>query len=143
MSQIEEVLNQQAIKGEKLQQRVASLPDGTRSSMIAGLINYDKALTARLADDADAWETETLVYLRSLYGDESTPVKEFESNTNVKNHYFDFKKNLYSDLNKNISILKALSQAETIKETNTIRKNSIDAKTPMVFVSHSSKDIFC
>lgn len=140
MIQFSEILSKQISVGETLMQRVSSLPEGTKSSIASGLVIYDKSLTQPLADDADAWETETLVYLRSLYGDESTPVKEFEKNTQKKNRYSDLKKGLYSDLNKNIALLKALIQADLMKMEMTKQMKIDENKTSMIFISHSSED---
>lgn len=140
MSQIVEILSNQIVLGESLLQRLDSIPAGTKSTKMSGFISYDKNLTKSLADDADAWETETLVYLRKFYGDDSSTVRTFESNTSVKNHYYDFKKGLHSDLNKNITLLKAQAVTENFQMAEEAQHGDTQTKTPKVFISHSSKD---
>lgn len=140
MSQIIEILSNQIVLGESLLQRLDLIPSGTESTKMPGFISYDKNLTRSLADDADAWETETLVYLRKFYGDDSSTVRTFENNTSVKNRYFDFKKGLHSDLNKNITLLKAQAAIESFQVAEVEQGGNTQAKTPKVFISHSSKD---
>lgn len=140
MSQITEILKRQIDLGESLLQRLDSIPVGTESTKMSGFVSYDKNLTRPLADDTDAWETETLVYLRKFYGDDSSTVKAFENNTSVKNHYFDFKKGLHSDLNKNITLLKAQVVTENFQMTEETQHGGMQKRTPKVFISHSSKD---
>lgn len=140
MSQITEILNKQIDLGVSLLQRLDSIPAGTESTRMQGFISYDKNLTRPLADDADAWETETLVYLRKFYGDDSSTVRTFENNTSVKNRYFDFKKGLHSDLNKNITLLKAQAVTESFQKVEAEQGGGTRTKTPKVFISHSSKD---
>lgn len=142
MNQISEVLGKQIEKAEALLQRVIAIPDGQPSGMVAGLINYDKSLTRPLMMDADSWEIETLEILKTLYGEDSRQARGFESNTNNKHHYFKFREQLQEDLSRNITLLKALIQTEKLKEKTIVKE--MDAvtsdKTPMVFISHSSKD---
>lgn len=140
MSQIIEILSDQIVLGEALLQRLDSIPSGTESTKMPGFISYDKNLTRSLADDADAWETETLVYLRKFYGDDSSTVRTFENNTSVKNRYFDFKKGLHSDLNKNITLLKAQAVTESFQVVEAEQDGGTRTQTPKVFISHSSKD---
>lgn len=142
MNQISEVLSKQIEKAEALLQRVIAIPDGQPSGMVAGLINYDKSLTRPLMLDADSWEIETLEILKALYGEDSRQASGFESNTSNKHHYLKFREQLQEDLSRNITLLNALIQTVELKG-KTVEKEQEAAtsdKTPMVFISHSSKD---
>lgn len=142
MNQISEVLGKQIEKAEALLQRVIAIPEGQPSAIVAGLVNYDKSLTRPLMMEADSWEIETLEMLKALYGEDSRQASGFESNTSNKHHYLKFREQLQEDLSRNITLLKALIQTEELKEKIVEKKTeaATNDKSPMVFISHSSKD---
>ena len=144
MSQIEEVLNKQLAVAEELLQRAVAIPDGDRSTRIAGYIRYDEKITRPLQKDVEAWQTETTEFLRVLYGEKARQVADFERCINDKSHYFKFREGIQSEIQDCISKLKAFIKADAMKQE--IKEQVFDnqaeiKKTPMVFISHSSKDI--
>ena len=149
MSQIEEILTNQIVVAKKLLERTLAIPDGQPSGILSGFINYDKKLTQQLSRESDSWETETLEFLRALYGEDSRQTREFEACIGKKNLYYDFRENLQSELEHCIAFLKALIKAEELKQKiktpnnnnqNRETPHNQNRKTPLVFISHSSKD---
>lgn len=144
MSQISDILSKQVVVAEKLLQRAIAIPDGDRNTRIAGYIRYDETITRPLAKDVEAWQTETSEFLRVLYGENARQVDDFERCINNKNHYFKFREGIQSELQDCISKLKAYIKADAMKQEimGSGTKEASDKKnSPMVFISHSSKDI--
>lgn len=144
MTQIEEVLNNQVSVAEKLLQRAIAIPDGDSNTRVAGYIRYDEKITRPLQKDVEAWQTETTEFLRVLYGEDARQAVDFERCINDKCHYFMFREGIQSEIHDCISKLKAFIKAESMKQQ--ISAPGQDGakptdKTPMVFISHSSKDI--
>lgn len=75
----------------------------------------------------------------SLYGESSRQIEEFQKCTREKNQYIKFREDLYEKLEQCISYLQALIRADEIKQ-QLQGPMSQAAKTPMVFISHSSQD---
>ena len=143
MSRISDILSKQVAVAETLLQRAIAIPDGDRNTRVAGYIRYDESITRPLAKDVEAWQTETTEFLRVLYGEEARQVADFERCINNKNHYFKFREGIQSEIQDCISKLNAFIKADAmIQETLvTGSKESTEVKkTPMVFISHSSKD---
>lgn len=141
MSQTEEILTNQIEVANSLLQRTLAIPDGEPSGIVAGLINYDESLTRPLSIESDAWEIETLELLRGLYGEDSRQVHDFEKHIGNKNHYHKFRENLESELEHCIASLKALIKADKLKQKLKLpQSKNQNGKTPLVFISHSSKD---
>lgn len=137
MSQIKEILTNQIEVANRLLQRTLAIPDGEPSDIVPGLINYDENLTRPLSIESDTWEIETIELLRGLYGEESRQVHDFEKKIGNKNHYYKFRENLHSELEHCIAYLKALIKVDKLEQT---KDNNQNGKTPLVFISHSSKD---
>lgn len=141
MSQIEEILTNQIEVAYRLLERTLAIPDGQPSEILPGFINYDKKLTQQLSIESDSWETETLELLRAFYGEDSRQAHEFKACTSKKNHFFAFRENLQSELEHCIAYLKALIKADKYNQRIEAPKdNNQNGKTPLVFISHSSKD---
>lgn len=143
MSRISDILSKQVAVAETLLQRAITIPDGEISTRVAGYIRYDESITRPLAKDVEAWQTETTEFLRVLYGEDARQVSDFERCINNKNHYFKFREGIQSELQDCISKLNAFIKADAmIQETmDTGSKEPSEVKkSPMVFISHSSKD---
>lgn len=143
MSRISDILSKQVAVAETLLQRAIAIPDGDSNTRVAGYIRYDESITRPLAKDVEAWQTETTEFLRVLYGEEARQVADFERCINNKNHYFKFREGIQSELQDCISKLNAFIKADTmIQETMIMdsKKPTGINKSPMVFISHSSKD---
>ena len=145
MSRISDILSKQVAVAETLLQRAIASPDGDRNTRIAGYIRYDESITRPLAKDVEAWQTETTEFLRVLYGENARQVADFERCINDKSHYFKFREGIQSELQDCISQLKAFIKADAmkqeLKDSNNSHEESGKNKAPMVFISHSSKDI--
>lgn len=139
MSQIKDVLNKQIIAAEVLLQRVEAIPDGEKT---VASMRYDEKVTRPLADDVDAWELETVEILRTLFGENARQVAEFQKYVSNKNRYFDFRKDIQSELKKCISYLRSLVSADKMKRQMPMKNEdkSQVANTPKIFISHSSLD---
>lgn len=141
MGQIEDILNKQIVEATLLLERAAAIPDGSPSIHLAGFIQYDEALTRPLSQDTDSWETETLEYLRVLYGEGSRQAADFQECTRPKNYYRKFREELQDEIKRCVSFLQALIKADMIKQQMSPSTNGTKTrKTPMVFISHSSLD---
>lgn len=141
MSQIIDVLSEQVKTAEKLIERAKAIPKGKPSMYMIGFIDYDNEYTEPLTRETDSWEMETKEYLFSFYGDNSRQQKEFQKLITPKNQYMDFRANLLEELNQCIGYLNALIKAEKIKPEITRESTIMEPKkTPMIFISHSSKD---
>ena len=143
MSMISDILSKQIAVAETLLQRAFLIPDGDRNTRIAGYIRYDESITRPLAKDVEAWQTETTEILRVLYGEEARQVADFERCINNKNNYFKFREDIQSEIQDCISKLNAFIKADAIiKETMEVwpKETAVINKSPMVFISHSSKD---
>jgi hypothetical protein len=144
MSRISDILSKQVAVAETLLQRAIAIPDGDRNTRVAGYIRYDESITRPLEKDVEAWQTETTEFLRVLYGEDARQVADFQRSINNKNNYFKFREECQSELQDCISKLKAFIKADAIqqefKDGNT-NEQSGKKKAPMVFISHSSKDI--
>lgn len=143
MKDIKGILNNQIAIAETLLQRASSIPNGNPHSRIAGLVRYDEKITHPFQKEVEAWQTETTELLRALYGENARQVSEFEQCINNKNHYFDFREEIQNELQDCISKLKAFVKTESLKQMMTESDNrvAVNPKTPMVFISHSSKDL--
>lgn len=143
MKDIKGILNNQIAIAETLLQRASSIPNGNPHSHIAGLVRYDEKITHPFQKEVEAWQTETTELLRALYGENARQVSEFEQCINNKNHYFDFREEIQNELQDCISKLKAFVKTEWLKQMMTESDNRVAAnpKTPMIFISHSSKDL--
>ena len=144
MSRINEILSKQIALAETLLQRAIAIPDGDRNTRVAGYIRYDESITRPLAKDVEAWQTETAEFLRVLYGENARQVADFERCINNKNHYFKFREGIQSELQDCISKLSAFIKADEMKQETKgsgVKEVSSKKKSPMVFISHSSKDI--
>ena len=144
MSKISDTLNKQITVAESLLERAVAIPDGDSNTRVAGYIRYDESITRPLAKDVEAWQTETTEFLRVLYGEEARQVADFERCINNKNHYFKFREGITSELQDCISKLKAFIKADEMRQEfkeEQPHKASVNKKPPMVFISHSSKDI--
>lgn len=144
MTQIEDILSKQVAVAEQLLQRAIAIPDGDSNTRVAGYIRYDEKITRPLQKDVEAWQTETTEFLRVLYGDDARQVADFERCINDKSHYFKFREAIQSEIQDCISKLKAYIKAELMKQQMAMPEKDgakPTDKTPMVFISHSSKDI--
>lgn len=144
MSRISNILSKQVAVAETLLQRAIAIPDGDRNTRVAGYIRYDESITRPLAKDVEAWQTETTELLRVLYGEEARQVADFERCINNKNHYFKFREGIQSEIQDCISKLNAFIMADAMMQETLVTgsKESPEVKKPpMVFISHSSKDI--
>lgn len=141
MSKLSDILSNQIKSAEKLIDRVKSIPDGTKSVMLSGFIQYDARYTRPLMTESDGWQIETKEILISLYGENARQTKEFQGYISNKNHYFRFREDLSDELENCKSFLQALIKADKInqqlQEKDTMSERE---KTPMVFISHSSQD---
>lgn len=143
MSRISDILSKQVAVAEMLLQRAIAIPDGDRNTRVAGYIRYDESITRPLAKDVEAWQTETTELLRVLYGEEARQVADFERCINNKNHYFKFREGIQSEIQDCISKLNAFIMADAMMQETLVTgsKESPEVKkSPMVFISHSSKD---
>lgn len=133
----------QITAAEKLLQRAIAIPDGDSNTHVAGYILYDEKITRPLQKDVEAWQTETTELLRVLYGEEARQVTDFERCIKDKSLYFKFREGIQSEIQDCISKLKAFIKSEAMKQeikNQTIVEPTGNKKTPMVFISHSSKD---
>lgn len=143
MAQIEEILNKQIETANTLLQRTVAIPDGRSSNYAPGHIIYDERYTRPLSIDTDAWETETLELLRVLFGEDSRQTNDFvECTCKRKNHYSKFREDLQGELKHCIAYLESLIKADRLKLqlNKPPTKEKKNVKTPLVFISHSSKD---
>ena len=143
MKDIKYILNNQIEIAETLLQRASSIPDGNPHSRIAGAVRYYETVTQPLQKDVEEWQTETTEYLRLLYGEDARQVSAFERCINNKNHFINFRDEIQNELQDCISKLKAFVKTELLKQMMTESDNNrvaANPKTPMVFISHSSKD---
>lgn len=141
MSQITDVLTKQIAVADAMLPKVAGIPNGRPSPHLSGFIRYDEAYTRPLSYEADAWETETLEILRVIYGDNARQVVDFKVCTRDKSSYFKFREELQAELKRCIAFLKALIKADEMKQKLAAEQPEEKSnKTPMVFISHSSKD---
>ena len=143
MAQIEEILNKQIETANTLLQRTVAIPDGRSSNYVPGHIIYDERYTRPLSIDTDAWETETLELLRVLFGEDSRQTNDFvECTCKRKNHYSKFREDLQGELKHCIAYLESLIKADRLKLqlNKPPTKEKKNVKTPLVFISHSSKD---
>ena len=144
MNKLYEVLSKQIVVAESLLQHAKNIPDGERSMFLAGYIQYDERLTQPLAKEVEAWQIETKEILIVLYGENARQVSEFERNIKDKSHYFKFREGIQSELQDCISELKAFIKADALKRTivGQDKEQPIGViKRPLVFISHSSKDL--
>lgn len=144
MSQIKDILSKQVELGKALLQRAVSIPDGDSNTRLAGYIRYDEKITRPLAKDVEAWQTETVEFLRILYSENARQVADFERCIKDKSHYFKFREGIQSEIQDCISLLTAFIKADAMKQeikVQSVAQPSTVKKTPMVFISHSSKDI--
>lgn len=141
MSQIEEILNGQIATADQLFQRAKCIPDGEPSMHLPGFIRYNEIYTRPLSRDTDAWEAETLEFLRALYGENSRQQAEFQKCTREKHHYMKFREELQDELKRCTAYLQALIKVHQMNEDMPTQDRINDsAKSPLVFISHSSKD---
>ncbi len=144
MSQIEEILNKQVDAGKVLLQRAIAIPDGDRNTRVAGYIRYDEKITRPLQKDVEAWQTETTEFLRVLYGESARQVADYERCINDKSHYLKFRESIQGEIQDCISQLTAFVKADVMKQEikiQPVEQTATVKKAPMVFISHSSKDI--
>lgn len=144
MSQIEEILNKQVDLGKELLQRAVAIPDGDRNTRVAGYIRYDEKITRPLQKDVEAWQTETTEFLRVLYGESARQVADYERCINDKSHYLKFRESIQGEIQDCISQLTAFIKADVMKQEikmQPVEQTATVKKAPMVFISHSSKDI--
>ena len=139
MSQVEEVLKRQINVAEDLLRRAEAIPDGPRTVLS---MHYDEKITRPLAEDVDGWEVETTEILRTLFGENARRVAEFQGYVSNKNRYFDFRKDIQSELKKCISYLRSLVRVGEMKQRMPLQNNgkSQVGNAPKIFISHSSLD---
>ena len=140
---ISDVLSSKIESGESLVKRTLDIPNGVPSQNLIGFVQYDHQITDPILFDAEQWQLETTELLITLYGEKSRQVNHFKSQITNKNHYLDFREELTRELKNCLTHLNALVKAD---ETNKViasmpNQNTVQTqKTPMVFISHSSKD---
>lgn len=139
MSRITDTLNKQLTAAEKLLQKVVAIPDGHLSMYV---IVYNKEIVRDVTNEEEEWEKETNEYLILFFGEGSRQVEGFNRCMREKNQYTDFREELKQDLYKSIAFLKALIKADEMKSQLAVQQPAEQSqKPPMVFISHSSKDI--
>lgn len=104
---------------------------------------YDKVTIKLLEEEIKKWQLNSKAILAAYFRGESEHKKAFES-TIVDSHglYYDAKEELLCEINNGRMTLSAIIQEESVKneiESKLDKKNNKN-KTPMVFISHSSKD---
>lgn len=140
---ISEILKSKIEAGEALVKRTLDIPNGVPSQSLIGFVQYNHQITDPILFDAEQWQLETTELLITLYGEKSRQVNHFKSQIGNKNHYLDFRDELTRELRNCLIHLNALVKAD---ETNKIiatmpNQDTVQpSKTPMAFISHSSKD---
>lgn len=138
MSRITDTLNKQLTAAELLLQKVVAIPDGHQGMYS---IIYDKNVVRGISNEEEEWEKETNEYLILFFGEGSRQVEGFNRCLREKNQYTDFREELKHDLDKGIAFLKALIKADEMKSQLAVQQPAEQSKkTPIVFISHSSKD---
>lgn len=138
MANREEILTEQVEIANNLLQRAKNIPDGKYRG---GHIEYDKNITQPLLNDAESWESDTLEIMRALYGEDTRQVQDFQKCIRAKYLYRKFREDLISELDHCVIYLNSLIKVDNIKRiSNTIENNELTKNTPLVFISHSSKD---
>ena len=142
MTKIEEALSKQIEVGKDLLQRARLIPDGTRDKYVYGFIKYGEEYTRPLSDDTDAWAIVTTEVLSVLFGEKSRRVTDFQACLRPKSNYTRFREDLQTDLKRGIAFLQALIKVDSMKQqVGSAVAEGNASKQPMVFISHSSKDI--
>ena len=140
---ISDILKSKIEVGESLVKRTHDIPNGVPSQNLIGFVQYDHQITDPILFDTEQWQLEITELLITLYGERSRQVNHFKSQIGNKDHYFDFREDLTRELKNCLTHLNALVNAD---ETNKIiaampNQDTVQSrKTPMAFISHSSKD---
>lgn len=138
MIQTEEFLNNQIELAKDLIVEVGKMPDGKHSPFG---IKYDESLIRTLSRKADDLEMEIEQLLAILYGKDSQEVNNLPSRGINRLFYLDFREDLKSELQRDISYLNALVKGENMKrQLNKSEDNGLSSKSPMIFISHSHDD---
>ena len=140
---VSNILKSKIEAGELLVKRTQDIPNGVPSQNLSGFVLYDHQITDTILFDAKQWQLETTEILITLYGENSRQVNQFKSQIGNKDHYFDFREQLTRELKNCLTYLNALVKADETNKTITVMsvQNTVPPrKTPMVFISHSSKD---
>lgn len=138
MTQIEEILRKQIDAANGLLQRTTDIPDVVNRG---GRMEYNKEITQQLLNDTDTWEAESVEYLKVLFGEESRQAHDFQKLIRPKYLYRKFKEELISELEHCIAQLNLLIKSDNLKhQISTHTEKGQNSKTPLLFISHSSKD---
>lgn len=104
--------------------------------------HYDRSKVNSIIDRLNQWQFVTKEVIISIFGEGSRFVINFEGTIISTKIGFNYKEELKKEINSGISSLKAIIESLSITgESDHSLKSNKETKKPMVFISHSSKDI--
>lgn len=104
---------------------------------------YDNAEIERNRNDISQWQLTTRSIISRIYGENSQHTHDFVDSITEKNVGFNYKREFKREVDKGLQVLNSIFELMIFdidnKEDGVEEK--LPEKSPMVFISHSSKDI--
>lgn len=110
-------------------------------SRVMNVVSYDRNDVEKQRTLICKWQNTTIDIIISGFGDNHRYFDNFKDTITNKNTGFNFKREFDREVNSGIAVLEGIVESTTeLGLGNIAQKESSVAKSPMVFISHSSKD---
>lgn len=110
-------------------------------SRVMNVVSYDRNDVEKQRSLICKWQNTTIDIIISGFGDNHRYFDNFKDTITNKNTGFNFKREFDREVNSGIAVLEGIVESTTeLGLGNIAQKESSVAKSPMVFISHSSKD---
>jgi len=88
----------------------------------------------------DRWQMTSKEFLINAFGENHRHVSSFNKTIPEKRIGYDFRKESNSEVNKGINVLESIRESLKLELDTNATMTKTEDKSPMVFISHSSKD---
>ena len=147
MSKAIEAINGRISLADSILSELSALtrtPRARSSSRVISIdttIRYDRSSVNQIKDDLAKWQFVTKELLIKYFGEDNRFTKRFEDTIVEHKIGQDYKAELTRETEDGINALRSIIESIQISGDPSENRSKDSAKTPLVFISHSSKDI--
>lgn len=133
------LLNKKIEEGRNLIASIDTMREVPSRAM--GVVSFDRNDVEKQRTLICKWQNTTIDIIISGFGDNHRYFDNYKDTITNKNAGFNFKREFKREVNSGIAVLEGIVESATELGLGSIaQKGPIVAKSPMVFISHSSKD---
>lgn len=136
--QVQELIDMSISEGKAILQELETMRESDGAAI--NVVYYKQEDVERCRKRINKWQLTSREILICAFGESHRHVVAFEDTISRKDSGFNYKHEFQFEMNQGLSVLESVSESLNLGLNTPSTSSTAEAKTPMVFISHSSKD---